>query len=89
MGQFYTIMIKKENTFHELLENIADLVNAPVNKIILYRIMCQDGAQVEMGDMIYQNGTIGKKMSINTDDVPLEELNIMDRDMFNLFIKLL
>ncbi len=89
MGQYYNINIGKHNTFHQLREKVAEVVYAPISKIILYRIMCGENTTVEMGDIMYQNGSIGKKMTDDIDEEPLDKLNIKDSDIFNVTIRLL
>ncbi len=63
-------------------EKVAEVVYAPISKIILYRIMCGENTKVEMGDIMYQNVTIGKKMTDDIDE-ELDKLNIKDSDIFN------
>lgn len=81
-GSIYTIYIDQCKTISELKYKIGEKIGCPTNKQILY-FLCNEEQQ--LGDILYPNGTIGKKTK---DDQILSSLGVNNESFFHLHVKL-
>lgn len=83
MGSIYEVRIKRNATVYELKEKISEKVpHASIDKQVLRYITY---GEVELGDSMYPDGTIGKKLYDNN---TLDSYNILSESTIDLFIRL-
>lgn len=82
VGSCYTIYIDSSNTILELKKLIEEKNGCPPAKQLLY-FLCYD--KPNMGDMMYPNGTTGKRTN---DEDTLSSLGAHNESFFNLEIRL-
>lgn len=87
MGSYHTVFIKKDRTLQELLSELAKKLNTENNKIRLYHIIDSNNYS-EIGDLVYTNGTIGKRMHDGMNNKTMDKLNIINGSMFEVSVKL-
>lgn len=82
-GSFHTVYIAQDQTILDLKNKIDEIINCPINKQILY-YLCNEKQQI--GDILYPDGTIGKKTK---DNQTLLSLGVNNESFFYLHAKLL